>query len=62
MDTLKIVLLRHGRSLWRLEKRFSGWTDVDLITVVQREPTQYGRFRLKDGYLVHDLVDENEPA
>lgn len=27
---LKIVLLRHGQSLWNKENRFTGWTDVDL--------------------------------
>ena len=26
----KIVLMRHGESTWNLEKRFTGWTDVDL--------------------------------
>ena len=26
----KIVLLRHGESLWNMENRFTGWTDVDL--------------------------------
>ena len=26
----KIVLLRHGESLWNKENRFTGWTDVDL--------------------------------
>ena len=62
MDTLKLVLLRHGRSLWRLEKRFSGWPDVELITLDQRKPAQYGRFRLKGGYLIQDLMDENEPG
>ena len=25
----KIVLLRHGESLWNMENRFTGWTDVD---------------------------------
>ena len=28
MSTL--VLLRHGQSLWNLEKRFTGWVDIDL--------------------------------
>ena len=28
MNTL--VLLRHGESIWNLENRFTGWTDVDL--------------------------------
>jgi 2,3-bisphosphoglycerate-dependent phosphoglycerate mutase len=27
---LKLVLLRHGESLWNKENRFTGWTDVDL--------------------------------
>ena len=26
----KLVLMRHGESLWNLENRFTGWTDVDL--------------------------------
>jgi 2,3-bisphosphoglycerate-dependent phosphoglycerate mutase len=25
-----LILLRHGESLWNLENRFTGWTDVDL--------------------------------
>jgi 2,3-bisphosphoglycerate-dependent phosphoglycerate mutase len=25
-----LVLVRHGESLWNLENRFTGWTDVDL--------------------------------
>lgn len=27
---IKLVLLRHGQSVWNLENRFTGWTDVDL--------------------------------
>jgi len=26
----KLVLLRHGESIWNQENRFTGWTDVDL--------------------------------
>ena len=26
----KFVLIRHGESVWNLENRFTGWTDVDL--------------------------------
>ena len=26
----KVVLLRHGESLWNKENLFTGWTDVDL--------------------------------
>jgi 2,3-bisphosphoglycerate-dependent phosphoglycerate mutase len=27
---MKLVLLRHGESIWNRENRFTGWTDVDL--------------------------------
>lgn len=27
---MKLILLRHGESLWNLENRFTGWKDVDL--------------------------------
>ena len=26
----KLVLLRHGESVWNKENLFTGWTDVDL--------------------------------
>ncbi len=26
----KLVMLRHGESIWNLENKFTGWTDVDL--------------------------------
>ena len=25
-----LILVRHGQSEWNLEKRFTGWVDVDL--------------------------------
>jgi len=28
--TYKVVLIRHGESLWNKENRFTGWTDIDL--------------------------------
>lgn len=27
-----LILVRHGQSVWNLENRFTGWTDVDLST------------------------------
>ena len=33
----KLVLLRHGNSLWNTENRFTGWTDVDLSEKGVRE-------------------------
>ena len=29
---MKLVLLRHGESIWNKENRFTGWVDVDLST------------------------------
>ena len=26
----KLVLIRHGQSIWNSENRFTGWVDVDL--------------------------------
>ena len=25
-----LILIRHGQSTWNLEKKFTGWVDVDL--------------------------------
>ena len=27
---MKLVLVRHGESIWNKENLFTGWTDVDL--------------------------------
>ena len=29
-ETTKLILIRHGESLWNQENRFTGWQDVDL--------------------------------
>ena len=26
----KLIMLRHGESLWNKENRFTGWTDITL--------------------------------
>jgi 2,3-bisphosphoglycerate-dependent phosphoglycerate mutase len=40
MSTL--VLLRHGQSVWNLEKRFTGWVDVDVTAVGEAEAARAG--------------------
>lgn len=27
---IKLVLIHQGKSIWKLENKFTGWTDVDL--------------------------------
>ena len=38
----KIVLLRHGESVWNMENRFTGWTDVGLTERGVLEATRAG--------------------
>jgi len=40
---IKLVLLRHGQSVWNLENRFTGWTDVDLSEKGFTEAQQAGQ-------------------
>ena len=39
----KIVLLRHGESLWNQENRFTGWTNVDLSQKGVEEANNAGK-------------------
>jgi len=47
---LKLVLLRHGQSIWNLENRFTGWTDVDLSDQGIGEAHQAGKILKAEGY------------
>jgi 2,3-bisphosphoglycerate-dependent phosphoglycerate mutase len=47
---IKLVLIRHGQSIWNLENRFTGWTDVDLSIKGLEEARQAGRILKKNGY------------
>ncbi len=38
----KLVLIRHGQSLWNLENRFTGWVDVPLTAQGEQEATKAG--------------------
>jgi len=44
----KLVLLRHGQSIWNVENLFTGWTDVDLSDQGRREAAQAGRELLQE--------------
>ena len=46
----KIVLVRHGESIWNLENKFTGWTDVDLSDNGVVEATLAGKILKDEGY------------
>jgi len=39
-----LILVRHGQSKWNLEKRFTGWVDVDLTGQGKLEACKSGEF------------------
>jgi 2,3-bisphosphoglycerate-dependent phosphoglycerate mutase len=47
---IKLVLLRHGESLWNKENKFTGWTDVDLSENGVEEAKQAGKMLTSEGY------------
>lgn len=51
---IKLVLIRHGESVWNLENRFTGWTDVDLSNNGIKEAKEAGKL-LKEKGFVFDL-------
>jgi 2,3-bisphosphoglycerate-dependent phosphoglycerate mutase len=46
----RLVLLRHGESVWNQENRFTGWTDVGLTEKGLAEARQAGRLMLQEGF------------
>lgn len=51
----KLVLVRHGQSVWNLENRFTGWTDVGLTDQGREEALEAGKL-LKEGGYVFDVA------
>jgi 2,3-bisphosphoglycerate-dependent phosphoglycerate mutase len=49
MSTGKLVLLRHGQSIWNLENLFTGWIDVDLSAQGLEEAKEAGRLLKAEG-------------
>jgi 2,3-bisphosphoglycerate-dependent phosphoglycerate mutase len=47
----KLVLVRHGQSVWNLENRFTGWWDVDLSPTGEQEARQAGHLLAGEGLL-----------
>jgi len=51
----KLVLVRHGESIWNKENRFTGWIDVGLSEKGKAEAAEAARFLKREGY-VFDLA------
>ena len=47
----RLVLLRHGQSAWNIQKRFTGWVDVDLTAVGVEQARQAGALVKAEGLL-----------
>lgn len=47
----KVVLLRHGESIWNKENRFTGWTDVDLTEKGVNEANEAGKVLSENGFI-----------
>lgn len=50
----KLVLVRHGKSVWNLENRFTGWIDVDLSDKGVEEAVEAGEL-LREKGLTFDI-------
>jgi len=47
----KLVLLRHGQSVWNKENRFTGWIDMGLSEQGVEEAKEAGRVLSKEGFV-----------
>lgn len=52
---MKLILLRHGESVWNKENRFTGWTDVDLSSKGVEEAINAGKI-MKDNNVTFDVA------
>ena len=47
---IKLVLVRHGESIWNKENKFTGWTDVDLSDEGIKYAKQAGKTLYENGF------------
>lgn len=50
MSVKKLVLIRHGESIWNQENRFTGWTDVPLSAKGVQEAHAAGQLLKAEGF------------
>ena len=57
-----LILVRHGQSIWNLEKKFTGWVDVDLTEHRKLEAEKAGalinNLNIKQLFDVFDGTEE----
>ena len=46
----EIILVRHGQSIWNLENKFTGWTDVSLSSNGIEEAKEAGKILKEKGF------------
>ena len=51
----KLILVRHGESIWNKENKFTGWADVELSEKGEQEARQAGK-RIKEAGITFDLA------
>ncbi len=49
-----LILVRHGQSIWNLEKRFTGWVDVDLTENGKQEAKKAGELIKKSNIKIDE--------
>ena len=54
MKKAQLILVRHGQSVYNLQNRFTGWTDVELSQQGQTEARQAGTL-LKEHHIYPDI-------
>lgn len=47
---IKLILVRHGESLWNMENKFTGWTDIGLSKQGIMEAIEAGSILKRNGY------------
>tara|TARA_B110000881_G_scaffold211471_1_gene219972 strand:+ start:637 stop:1236 length:600 start_codon:yes stop_codon:yes gene_type:complete len=61
----RLILIRHGQSIWNAENRFTGWTNVELSEKGELEALEAGKTLAQikiDGVYTSDLVRAQRTA
>lgn len=53
---MKLILLRHGESQWNLENKFTGWQDVSLTSVGEKEAKFSANQLLKNNIHIDSII------